>query len=463
MPKSKTRSQTKVSARTAQNVGNEHIEEQSEQPLKLLILPKDASPDARICTLPHPRTSQQCRYYVCPTRGFYEFTRIAAPKAACRSWLIGREQQARGNAVGTVKADPETTAKGQVTGEDATTTESPMRGGDRPVGDGYVIKSPELLVATPMDPVFLILPSLLASSGIASSSAAGFFLSSEDILDKICDAAAHFNQIATMNNVSQLIEARMRVVCDIVDAGGEEMFRLNIEKLSSELMVKAKKMVASGLPPSMEEKFVRKTLEKPVVAIRREETGESDNTGSTSNDTLELDPTSTESLESQGSVSAHESMASKASLTTDVTIPDAQALRVDPRAIEDLLRLRVAISYIFSSYIPQALVTTLNTKLASEVSPVNFKPLEEELALIDNMRREALASRSISDFSRKRGTEDDGAIESRAEKKAKKEEEEKKRKASETRGVRDLKKVDTSGMKKMSDFFGKKVATTKKT
>ena len=105
----------------------------------------------------------------------------------------------------------------------------------------------------------------------------------------------------------------------------------------------------------------------------------------------------------------------------------------------------------------------LNEQLASTDSPIDFKPLDEELATIAKMRSEALSARSMSDFSRKRGIDDDEAAEIRAEKKAKKEEEEKKKKASETRGLRDLKKVDTTGMKKMSDFFGKSsAAKTKK-
>ncbi|KAJ6166653.1 hypothetical protein N7470_002100 [Penicillium chermesinum] len=71
------------------------------------------------------------------------------------------------------------------------------------------------------------------------------------------------------------------------------------------------------------------------------------------------------------------------------------------------------------------------------------------------MRAEALASRKMSDFTRKRGL-DDEEVEARAEKKRKKEEEEKKAKASESRSVKNLKKVNTTGMKKMSDFFKKK-------
>jgi hypothetical protein len=51
---------------------------------------------------------------------------------------------------------------------------------------------------------------------------------------------------------------------------------------------------------------------------------------------------------------------------------------------------------------------------------------------------------------------EDEDSETRAEKKRKKEEEEKRKKAGESRGVKNLKKVNVSGMKKMSDFFKKK-------
>ena len=50
--------------------------------------------------------------------------------------------------------------------------------------------------------------------------------------------------------------------------------------------------------------------------------------------------------------------------------------------------------------------------------------------------------------------EDDEVVAAREEKKRKKEEEER-RKKNESRGVKELKKVDTSGMKKLSAFFAK--------
>jgi hypothetical protein len=72
------------------------------------------------------------------------------------------------------------------------------------------------------------------------------------------------------------------------------------------------------------------------------------------------------------------------------------------------------------------------------------------------MRQEAVSMRSLGDFSRKRSIIEDEDSETRAEKKRKKEEEEKRNKAGVSRGVKNLKKVNTSGMKKMSDFFKKK-------
>lgn len=113
------------------------------------------------------------------------------------------------------------------------------------------------------------------------------------------------------------------------------------------------------------------------------------------------------------------------------------------------------------SYIAQDLGARLDELLASAESPLDFKPLKDRLEHLAKLRAEALASRSLGDFSRKRNLEDEDAAESRAEKKRRKEAEEKKKKAEQSRGVRELKKVDTSGMKKMSDFFGKAAAKKK--
>ena len=88
-------------------------------------------------------------------------------------------------------------------------------------------------------------------------------------------------------------------------------------------------------------------------------------------------------------------------------------------------------------------------------SAIDFKPLDEYLARVAQLRQEAAASRNMGDYSRKRVLDDEEIME-REEKKRKKDEEEKRKKAGESMGVRALKKVNTQGMKKMSDFFKKK-------
>ena len=114
------------------------------------------------------------------------------------------------------------------------------------------------------------------------------------------------------------------------------------------------------------------------------------------------------------------------------------------------------------SYISAPLCARFDELLASPTeSPVDFKPLQDRLQHIANLRAEALAARSLGDFSRKRGAEDVDAAEARAEKKRKEDEETKKKKAGQSRGVRDLQKVNTGGMKKMSDFFGRAAAAKK--
>ena len=128
-----------------------------------------------------------------------------------------------------------------------------------------------------------------------------------------------------------------------------------------------------------------------------------------------------------------------------------------PEHVVQLLRLRTALSFLLSSYTPEHIRTNINSAVASS-DVVDFAPLDAHLAHLTSLRRQAQALRSVSDnISRKRAMDDDDAVEARAEKKRKKEEEEK-RKRAETRAIKDLKKADTSGMKKLSAFFTKAAA-----
>lgn len=433
-----------------------------ESPPKLLILPKYSSPNARIITLAHPRTSHPCRYYFDQHHGLYEFTQIAAHKGAYKSWLITSQDEGLDKgAEDLVEASSKNEDKDRDEKEDdgargEERSAEPKRGG--PLSGGYVVKDAKLLVATPTDFLFILLPALCDHVATKSSDSKRLFLSADDLLDKLTDHSKHFAVLVNNDGVPESMETRMQAVCDTVNAGDETMYRLNEQKLLSELFSKARNMVASGLPPSMEDKYIRRALETPIMSVKHEDVVSSESIPNQSENLNSEHP----SLDSQASNTSSASASTSISASTDITIPDDVSLSEDDN-IRNLLRLRVAFTYMVSSYVPQSLAETLTRLATADDSPIDFKPLDKALAEISKLRAEAIASRSLGDFSRKRNVhEDDDAAETRAEKKRKKELEEKNNKAKETRGLRDLKKVDTKGMKKMSDFFGKGAASKKK-
>ncbi|KAL8635878.1 MAG: hypothetical protein Q9228_006673 [Teloschistes exilis] len=317
---------------------------------------------------------------------------------------------------------------------------------------GHTIQAPEIMVATPVDILFIILPALYAQ--IANKSK-GLFLSLDDLIDAACDTSRHLKTILEHTMMRHRTEQRIDMVCDNVEAGDERMYRLNLDRLLQELLSIATRLHTKGLPATVEAKFVDKALELPMMSLKREDSSVSQLANTVSQDT---DLRDNMSAESHSSTCTSQSVESEASIQTDITIPDQPApVHGD---IKGLLRLRTALQFITSSYLPKPLVSTINNLIQSPSCSVNFKPLEDHLAHIAKLRTEALAARSTSDFSLKRSmVEDDEAAEDRAEKRRKKEEVEKRLKSGLSRGVRDLKKVDVSGMKKMSDFFGKKPVT----
>ncbi|KAI4214385.1 MAG: hypothetical protein LQ351_003138 [Letrouitia transgressa] len=428
------------------------METKEQQSLRLFILPKNTSPESRICTLPSSATSRSIRYYFCPEKGIFEFTRVAAPKSACCSWLIGPQWNTR---VAVAPSKDGKTVLNEAVDHDencCSTNAKPLHQYTPPTSYGYVIQAPEVFIATPFDPLFLTLPTLYAKTSSTTNSQRGLFLSADDLMEDLCQGDSHFNTLWVKESTRKRIEKRMAVVCDMVDADDERMYRLNLNKLLIELVTKATRTVASGLPATMEARFVSKAFETPLLGLKREPS-------SIEHNSLEQMPVaesqSSFGTESQLSSSTTETTSSAVSATTDLTVPDQSQTSIS-EDIKNLLRLRTVLSFMMKSYLPANLSSALQTVLSTSDSPIDFKLLDERLAHVASMRAEALASRSLSDFSRKRNLyEDDEAAEARAEKKRKREEDEKKQKAGESRGVRDLKKVDVSGMKKMSDFFGK--------
>ncbi|RYP18809.1 hypothetical protein DL767_009760 [Monosporascus sp. MG133] len=411
-------------------------------PPKIFILPKKATEEARIVALLNPRYAKPTRYLVCPETGIYEFTKVAAPKTTPRSWLI------------------ECSATGALAGK---TDEDGVELGT------YITKGADLFIATPIDPLFLVLPALAA----ASKSEKRFFLSSDDHFDSILQDSPHLAEVLRWGNVRRVLESRMAAACETSQGGDELMFRFSEEKLLDELVSKAKSMADQPLPKSMEEKFVTKVLEAPMLGVKREATLSVSQSQAEPVLTPESEttPSTVEASESQSSASSlasatsdlseastaatsvtEESTTTTVTSTTEVVAATLQA----SEEITKLQRLRTAFQFICSSYVMPAQAAELKTMLEERKSSLaDFAPLDDYLARIAKMRQDALATRSMGDYSRKRVVDDDEAGE-RAEKKRKKEEEDKRKKAGQSRGVRDLQKVNTRGMKKMSDFFKKK-------
>ncbi|XXG95689.1 hypothetical protein Hte_001958 [Hypoxylon texense] len=419
------------------------------KPPIVFVLPKKATKDARIVSLFNPRCQTPTRYLVCPETGIYEFTSIAAPKTTPRSWFIE---------CGNVD-DVE-----------------PKKSDDSTEFRAYVTNGAELYVATPIDPMFLLLAAFEDESA-TTKDGKRMFVSMDDHLDSVRDKSPHLSEILRWGKIRTLLESRMAAVCDTAEAGDETMFRFNEDKLLAEMLAKARNICEHGLPQSLEDKYVTKKLEAPIVGVKRETTTSSTTREQTQTEVETSTPASgastpkVESADSQSSVSSTETTTTSASeastaatsiteeSTAIVTNTTTTELLPALHASEDVVklqRLRGALQFMCAKYLSQAHAAQLFRKLKTQGSPaVDFAPLDAYLEKLNTLRQEAAASRSAADYSRKRPLDDDEIAE-RAEKKRKKDEAEKRKKAGESRAVRDLKKVSTTGMKKMSDFFKKK-------
>ncbi|KAK0628883.1 ribonuclease H2, subunit B [Bombardia bombarda] len=424
-------STTTTKTTTATTTTKYSLPAESENPPRVFILPKKATPAARIVTLSNPRYARPSRYLVCPEAGFFEFTRISAPKTAPRSWLL--------------EAGSSAAAEAQTT------------------------KGAELYLASPIDPLFLVLPAL-AGSGQQKKR---MFLTSDDHFDALSESSAssHLSEVLRWPGIRPVLERRMAAVCDTVEAGDESMFRLNESKLLDEILAKTRRMSELGFPKSMEEKFVAKVLEAPILGVRSSQAVKP--TGTTTAAAQEEEESSAtqtpsaadSSSESQSTVSSLKTSAS--SLSESSTSASTPATSVDDDGTEPVIsnamtapaeavrlqRLRVSFNFICSSYVAPPLAAVLKDKLAEAKDKADFKVLDEYLTQLTELRQEAVAARAV-DYSRKHTLDEEE--DERAEKRRKKEEEDKVKKANQSRGVNKLKKVNTTGMKKMSEFFKKK-------
>lgn len=406
----------------------------ADRPSKTFILPSSRNDDnARFVQLPNPRTGELTRYYFSPDRGVYEFTVVASPGHHARSILFTNNTAGSGN--GKSKSN---------------LPDSPS---ENESAAGSISKTAELLIATPIDILFFMIP-LLTDSG-PTKGQHGLFQPLGDIIDSHDELPKHLRHVLYHDSFRESLTARVEAICDSVEAGDEKMFRLSETKLLKELLAKGERMVAQGMPVSLEERFVRQALTKPLMAVDRKEpeTTAPKIQPPDGGDSQEKEDTPSASTAATTATSTSTPSGAETPATETTTTPDDSS---PPEDVTHLLRLSTALSLLKKSYLSDSLCAKIDSMLDAPESPIDFKPLTEYLKHIADLRSEALASRNLGDFSRKRGLEDDDVGESRAEKKRRLEEDEKKQKAAESKGVKDLRKVNTSGMKKMSDFFGKR-------
>ena len=120
--------------------------------------------------------------------------------------------------------------------DDVSGDTSDQRNRSRTSHEGYISKTAELLIATPVDLIFFMLPILAPAS--KHTMAQKLFQPLDDILDSHNGIPKHLRDILLHDRFRSMVEKRMGAICDTVHAG-ETMFRLSDDKLVLELLSKA--------------------------------------------------------------------------------------------------------------------------------------------------------------------------------------------------------------------------------
>lgn len=439
-------------------------------PPKLFIFPENRSKESQFVDLLNPATSAPSRYFHCPQEGLFEVKEISYPRSQPRSWLI-ESLPAPPVAAGST---PEPSTK-----DGERCTSSLTREGVVPPPEaqtGWVLERPSFYMTTPIDPLFLLIPVLVPPKSLSTrrtedSFGSSHFLTLDDHFDSVTAQNPDYKLLLQPSTTRATLHKRATALSDDVEVGNERLYRMSTEKLAKELLAKARRMFATTgkLPPSLEERFVRRPLESSMLADRDTNSTSRPPVGDSHDEKENVYPIRPVLKAQESSISSSAVLsaeASKLTSMTDITIPTLPDLDLltsedEPTAeIADLLRLRTALTFLLHSYIPPSLHLTLQGHFSNLVS---FTPLESHLSRLAELRKESAAMQAINNdsvFVQKRSWSNDdgeGSFESRAEKKRKLEKEgkeEERKKGS--KGLRELKKVDTSGMKKMSSFFVKK-------
>lgn len=266
---------------------------------RLFLLPEKASTDARIISLPNPASSSQARYLYCPKTGLYEFKKVSSAKTTPQSCLIAK--------------DPSS---------DATPEYEKSRQSDEALSKGYILEDASLFVGTPMDPVFFILPLFQNADKL-------MFRMADDYIDVLLESTTHLARMLRQPAFKDLVLHRLAAVSHMQDLGDERVYKPSLDKLAALMLAKAGRMTGSGIwPTSIEESFVRKQLEIPVISTPQ---------------------ANTQLLTPEVSQNGDEAM-----VPTIATqeLPLAAPISTAFPQITELMRLKTAINFLLSSYVP---------------------------------------------------------------------------------------------------------------
>lgn len=389
-------SRQKPEANVATTINEPDILPHDENPSHVMLLPRQISKNARILSLPHPATGSATRYLFCPSNGVYEFTKVAAPRTTPRSWLL------------------------------TPTADSPAQ--DQ---DGHIIEDANILIATPLDVLYVLLP-LFASQLDESKKRPQVqsFRQADDLLDMLSAATSALGLMKKNQCFRDRLLERLEPICEVRLVGEEKFYRPDAHRLLSVLVTKAKLLAENDVwPDSMSEKYVRNPLEVPTPHPSSQNTVET------------IEEAEEERTLGPDSPPIHTPF-------HDVHAPDH---------FQRLQRIKTALHFIFDSYVPKVFHSCLQ-QLLTTYDGVDFEPLDHQIKIVRALHVDALALQSLSDnISRKRPLQDDDLVEKSSEQRRRREDEVN-RKKTESRGVKNLKKVNTDGMKKLNSFFGKSAA-----
>ena len=454
-------------------------------------------------TLPHPSSHAPSHYLLHSVSGLHEIKRVTYPLSVPRSWLITPDTLEKENSnltiepgeeegevgknekeeeeeeenwvkveqnkeesveeenwvkveqnkeesveeegkVGTDIVEEGKVEGGEVVVEDMEEEKWEERDKGDWLGQGQVVPDSSLYICTPIDPLFLFVEHLTTLI---------HYLPLDDIMDPLIETSPHWSKVLESGTNSEaLIKSRIRSICDQVDAGGEPSYRLSKSKLLKVFTRKCKAIIAGNeLPGTMEEEFVRKVLAKPIgsdSACLAEGENEKANVLEEGNEPTQQ-PTAensfdgtTDSQKLQNPIVTQEIPSS-----TNTTAPPI------PPDIAHLQRIRVASQYL-SSYLSPALAKEFSAHLETTH---DFTPLDKYLSDLAKLKQE-LSFYRAGNFSMQTSIDEQEGRGNMSKKRKREEEEEqeKKRKKNLSTGVRNLAKVDTKGMAKMTNFFKKK-------